>query len=174
MTSWGSIYKPHGESSRCGAKPSFLLLTGRVSRPDRMHPVLIRAVSGHLCQAHVFVILRLAWFLSSCLDFAWFLGSSIVFLGSCLRCWSSDHHVAFVQVTFATYWTTKLTLVSALVQTPKSKVNEPRVHFSYNLPLFGDWWQHDQSKQIIKVLEFFKNYLLARMQCKGKFIWSQR
>jgi hypothetical protein len=26
----------------------------------------------------------------------------------------------------------------------------PRVHFPYNLPLFGDWWQHNQSKQIIQ------------------------
>ena len=22
-----------------------------------------------------------------------------------------------------------------------------RGHFRYNLPLFGDWWQHNQSKQ---------------------------
>ena len=50
-------------------------------------------------------------------------------------------------------------------QTPKSKVNGPRVHFPYNIPLFGDWWQHDHSKQIIKILEF-KNYLLAMTQCK--------
>ena len=106
---------------------------------DRTHPVLIRVASSHLYRARFFVILRLVWFLSSCLDFAWFLGSSIVLLGSCLRCWSSDHHVAFIQVTFATYWTTKLTLTNTLVQfgvvdhqTPKSKVNGPRVHFPYN------------------------------------------
>jgi len=29
----------------------------------------------------------------------------------------------------------------------------PGVHFPYNLPLFGDWWQHNQSKQIIQVFE---------------------
>ena len=109
---------------------------------DRTHPVLIRAMSHHLCRARFFVILRPSWFLSSWLDFAWFLGSSIVLLGSCLRCWSSDHHIAFIQVMFATYWTTKLTLTNTLVQfglvdhqMSKSKVNEPRVHFSYNLPL---------------------------------------
>jgi hypothetical protein len=39
-------------------------------------------------------------------------------------------------------------------------------------PFFGDWWQHDQNKQIIKILKL-KNYLLARMQCKGKFIWCK-
>jgi len=45
----------------------------------------------------------------------------------------------------APYWTTKQTLANSLVQfgcvghqTPKSKVNGPRVHFPYNLPLFGD------------------------------------
>jgi hypothetical protein len=38
---------------------------------------------------------------------------------------------------------------------------------------FGDRWQHDQSKQIIKILEL-KNYLLSRMQCKGKFIWCKK
>ena len=49
-----------------------------------------------------------------------------------------DHHVASVQVTFATYWTTKLTLANTLVQfglvdyqIPKSKVNGPRVYFPY-------------------------------------------
>ena len=74
----------------------------------------------------------------------------------------------------APYWTTKQTLANSLVQfgcvghqTPKSKVNGSRVHFPYNLPLFGDWWQHDQSKQMIKNFKF-KNYLLARMQCKGQ------
>jgi hypothetical protein len=59
-------------------------------------------------------------------------------------------------------------------QTPKSKVNGPRVHFPYNLPLFGDWWQHDQNKQIIKKFQKFKDYLLARMQCKGKIIWCSK
>ena len=74
----------------------------------------------------------------------------------------------------APYWTTKQSLANSLVQfgcighqTPKSKVNGPRVHFPYNLPLFDDWWQHDQSKQMIEILNF-KNYLLARMQCKGQ------
>jgi hypothetical protein len=28
-----------------------------------------------------------------------------------------------------------------------------RVHFPYNLPLFGDWWQHNQSKKIESRLE---------------------
>ena len=32
--------------------------------------VVIRAASGHLCEARFFAILRPAWFLSSCLDFA--------------------------------------------------------------------------------------------------------
>jgi hypothetical protein len=30
----------------------------------------------------------------------------------------------------------------------------PGVLFPYNLPLFGDWWQHNQSKQIIQVIEW--------------------
>ena len=74
----------------------------------------------------------------------------------------------------APYWTTKQLLANLLVQfgcvghqTPKSKVNGPRIHFSYNLTTF--WWLMTtrQKKQIIKILEF-KNYLLARMQCKGQ------
>ena len=69
---------------------------------DRTHPVAIRTASDHLCEARFFVILCLAWFLSSCLDFAWYLGSSLVLLESCLWCWSWDHHVAFVQVTSCT------------------------------------------------------------------------
>ena len=48
--------------------------------------------------ARFFMILHAAWFLSSCLDFAWYLESFLVLLRSCLRCWSSDHHIAFVQV----------------------------------------------------------------------------
>jgi hypothetical protein len=40
----------------------------------------------------------------------------------------------------------------------------PGVHFPYNLPLFGDWWQHNQSKQIIQVLECkYAIYLLGCM-----------
>ena len=70
----------------------------------------------------------------------------LVSSSQCLHLSASHHHVAFVQVMFATYWTTKLTLANTLVQfglvdhqTPKSKVNGPRVHFPYNLPIFGDW-----------------------------------
>jgi hypothetical protein len=69
-----------------------------------------------------------------------FYGLLIMLLGSCLSCWSSYHHVAFIHVTFATYWTTKLTIANTLVQfglvdhqTPKSKVNGPRVHFPHNV-----------------------------------------
>ena len=40
----------------------------------------------------------------------------------------------------------------------------PGVHFPYNLPLFGDWWQHNQSKQIIQVFEWkYAIYLLGCM-----------
>ena len=101
----------------------------------------------------------------------------------CLLCiftclsWGVDHWIITSSSSkshFASYWTTKQTLVNSLFQfdcvghqTPKSKVNGPRVYFPYNLSLFGDWWQHSQNKQIIKILEF-KNYLLARMQCKGQ------
>ena len=63
----------------------------------------------------------------------------LVSSSQCLHLSASDHHVAFVQVTFATYWTTKLTLVNTLVQfdlvdhqIPKSKINRPRVHFPYS------------------------------------------
>ena len=42
---------------------------------DRTRPVPIRAAKGHLCEARFFAILRPAYFLSSCLDFAWSLGS---------------------------------------------------------------------------------------------------
>jgi hypothetical protein len=40
----------------------------------------------------------------------------------------------------------------------------PGVHFPYNLPLFGDWWQHNQSKQIIQLFEWhYAIYLLGCM-----------
>jgi hypothetical protein len=54
------------------------------------------AASGQPCRVRFFAISCPSWFLSSCLNFAWFIGSSIMLLASCLRCWSSDHHVAFV------------------------------------------------------------------------------
>ena len=39
-----------------------------------------------------------------------------------------------------------------------------RVHFLYNHPLFGDWWQHNQSKQIIQAFEYkYTIYLLGCM-----------
>ena len=60
------------------------------------------AASCALCELVSSRILRPAWFLSSCLDFAWYRGSSLVLLGSWLWCWSLDHHVAFVQVTSCT------------------------------------------------------------------------
>jgi hypothetical protein len=47
------------------------------------------------------------------------------------------------------------------------------VHFPYNLPLFGDWWQHNQSKQIIQTFEWkYSIYLLGcmfvpKMWCYG-------
>ena len=73
-------------------------------------PSLLIRASGHcatsvwssvrsLLWACFFAILHMSWFLSLCLDFAWYLGSSLVLLRSCLWCWSSDHHFAFVQVT---------------------------------------------------------------------------
>jgi hypothetical protein len=38
------------------------------------------------------------------------------------------------------------------------------VHFPYNLHLFGDWWQHNQNKQIIQVFEWkYAIYLLGCM-----------
>ena len=83
--------------------------------------------------------LRPSWFYPSCLDLAWFLESFIVLLRSFLEVLIIWSPVAFVEVMFATYWTTKLTLTNTLVQfgvvdhqTPKSKVNGPRVHFPYN------------------------------------------
>jgi hypothetical protein len=39
----------------------------------------------------------------------------------------------------------------------------PGVHFPYNLPLFGDWWQHNQSKQIIQVFEC--KYAIYSLRC---------
>ena len=39
----------------------------------------------------------------------------------------------------------------------------PGVHFPYNLPLFGDWWQHNQSKQIIQVFEL--KYAIYLLRC---------
>ena len=65
----------------------------------------------------------------------------IFVLGLCLVFWVfyCASRVLHEEVTFATYWTTKLTLTNTLVQfgvvdhqTPKSKVNGPRVHFPYN------------------------------------------
>ena len=41
MAGWGSIYKPHWESSRWGWNPTFLLLTRHWSCPDRTCPVVL-------------------------------------------------------------------------------------------------------------------------------------
>ena len=68
----------------------------------RTRPVLTKGASGHLWHACFFTVLRPVWFPSSCLDYVWYLGSSLVLLESCLWCWSWDHHVAFVQVTSCT------------------------------------------------------------------------
>jgi hypothetical protein len=39
-----------------------------------------------------------------------------------------------------------------------------RVHFPYNLPLFGDWWQHNQNKQMLQTFEWkYAIYLLGCM-----------
>ena len=106
------------------------------------------------------------------LDYAWYLGSSLMLLGSCLWCWSWDHHVAFVQVTSCTllnYKTITCKFISPiwLCWLSNTKIQSKWAYgpFSLQSPPFCDWWQHDQNKQIIKILEF-KNYLLARMQCK--------
>jgi hypothetical protein len=94
--------------------------------------------------------------------------------------WGVDHQIITLpssKLRLAPYWTTKQTLVNSLVQfgcighqTPKSKVNGPRVHFPYNLPIFGDWCQHDQSKQIIRIWKLKTTYLLG-CSAKGKVIW---
>ena len=116
-------------------------------------------------------------FLSLCLDFAWYLGCSLVFLGSCLWCWSSDHHVAFVQVTSCTllnYKTITCKFISPtwLCWSSNTKIQSKWAFgpFPYNLSVFGDWWQQDQSKQIIKFWNLKTTYLLG---CKawGKVIW---
>ena len=76
-----------GASGHCFAqRPVTAVDTYCCRATDRTRPVPIRAAPGHLCRARFFTIFHPAWFLSSCLDFAWFLGSSIVLLGSCLRC----------------------------------------------------------------------------------------
>ena len=68
------------------------------------HVLCFVATSGRLCRAPSSFVsswsLHSAWFPSSCLNFAWYLGSSMHLHMSFLRCWSSDHHVVFVQVTF--------------------------------------------------------------------------
>ena len=84
--------------SICQQRP----VTPAVAEPlDRSVRLLSANVRSPLW-ARFFAFLRPAWFLSSCLYFAWYLRSSLVLLRSCLWCWSSDHHVAFVQVTSCT------------------------------------------------------------------------
>ena len=151
-------------------------------RPITFHQCLVqRPIQHPITSVSSFLRdLAYAWFLSSCLDFAWYLGSSLVLLRSCLWCWSSDHHVAFVQVTsciLLNYKTINCKFISPiwLCWSSNTKIQSKwaKGPFSLQSPPFGDWWQHDQSKQIITILEFKKyllarkNYLLAWMQCKG-------
>ena len=44
------------------------------------------------------------------------------------------------------------------------------LHFPYNLFLFADWWQHDQSKQIIKISNL-KSTCLLGCNARDKVIW---
>ena len=84
--------------STCRQHP-VMLVAEPLDRSVRSLSSNIRSSVQSLPWACFFTVLHTAWFLSSCLNFAWYLGSSLVLLRSCLWCWSSDHHVAFVQVT---------------------------------------------------------------------------
>jgi hypothetical protein len=46
-----------------------------------------------------------------------------------------------------------------------------RVHFSYNLPLFSDWSQHNQSKQILNTELKYAIYLLW-MHVYKQDVWA--
>jgi hypothetical protein len=78
---------------------------------------------------------------------------------------------SLVQVNLASYELQTQTLENLLVHglcwssnTKTQLAKWPGVHFPYNLPLFGDWWQHNQSKQIIQVFEWkYAIYLLGCM-----------
>ena len=158
-----------------------LLLTPAVAEPldrsVRSLSVSVRSSVRSPLWARFFTILRMAWFLSSCLDFAWYLGSSLVLLGSCLWCWSLDHHVAFIQVTSCTllnYKTITCKFISPiwLCWSSNTKIQSKwaKGPFSLQSPPFGDWWQHDQSKQIIKNCNLKSIYLLG-CNARGKVIW---
>ena len=145
--------------------------------PDQTCPVTHRATSGHLCRAHFFAILRPAWFQSSCLDFAWPCMSSMHLHMSFFRCWSSDHHVTFVQVMFCILLnyktnTCKFNSPIWLCWSSNTKIQSKwaKGPFSLQSPPFGDWWQHDQSKLITKIWNLKTIYLLG-CNARDKVIW---
>ena len=116
----------------------------------------------------------MAWFQSSCLDFAWSLGSFLVLLRSCLRCWSLDHHVAFVQVMFCTllnYKTNTCKFISPiwLCWSSNTKIQSKWAKGPFSLQSPPFWWlMPTRPKQANNKNLEVKNYLLARMQCKGQ------
>jgi hypothetical protein len=47
------------------------------------------------------------------------------------------------------------------------------VHFSYNFPIFGDWWEHNQRKEILNTKNVKCN-LLAKMQMQIKDLYASK
>jgi len=124
--------------------------------------------------ARFFTILHPTWFLSSCLHFAWYLGSSLVLLGCFLWCWSSDHHVAFVQVTsciLLNYKTITCKFISPiwLCWSSNTKIQSKWAKGPFSLQSPPFWWlMTTRPKQANNRILKFENYVLARMQCKGQ------
>ena len=144
------------------------------------HPVhrSIRCSVLSLLWARFFAILCPAWFISSSLDFAWYLGSSLVLLRSCLWCWSLDHHVAFVQVTSCILLnykiiTCKFISTIWLCWSPNTKIQSKWAKGPFSLQSPPFWWlMTTRPKQVnSKWFSNFKTTYLLGCNARGKIIW---
>ena len=120
----------------------------------------------HLALADIPRLGFLRWFFRASLFLS--IGLLCIFLCLLLRCCILIALVQFSShpVNYKTQTLENL-LVHGLCCSSNTKTQLAKwhgVHFPYNLPLFGDWWQHNQSKQIIQVFEWkYAIYLLGCM-----------
>ena len=127
--------------------------------------------------ARFFVILRPVWFLSSCLDFAWYIRSSFVLLRSFLRCWSSDHYVAFVQVMSCTLLNYKINTCKFispiwLCWSSNTKIQSKWAKGPFSLQSLPFWWlMPTWPKQANNKIFNLKTIYLLGCNARGKVLW---
>jgi hypothetical protein len=100
-----------------------------------------------LCLELVLSIYRSSW---SLLGLFWGVASSEPKSNPLCILWTSKHK----------YLENISSLIMLLIKHQNPLVKFVGVHFPYNIFLFGDWWQHNQSKQILNTKLKYALYLL--------------